>query len=54
MRSKDMEKQTISVDIGGTFTDIVVMQGNRIKKAFKIPTSVRAPADAVIEGQRML
>ena len=52
MRSNDMEKQTISVDIGGTFTDIVIMQGNRIKKAFKIPTSVRTPADAVIEGIR--
>ena len=52
MRSNDMEKQTISVDIGGTFTDIVIMQGNRIKKAFKIPTSVRAPAEAVIEGIR--
>ncbi|MGC8515451.1 MAG: hydantoinase/oxoprolinase family protein [Thermoplasmata archaeon] len=47
-----MKKLTISVDIGGTFTDIVLMQGNRIKKAFKIPTSVRAPADAVIEGIR--
>ena len=52
MRTTDMEKQTISVDIGGTFTDIVIMQGNRIKKAFKIPTSVRAPAEAVIEGIR--
>lgn len=47
-----MLKQTLSVDIGGTFTDIVLMQGNRIKKAFKIPTSVQAPADAVIEGLR--
>ena len=48
----DMIKQTLSVDIGGTFTDLVLMQGNRIKKTFKIPTSVHAPADAVIEGLR--
>ena len=47
-----MLKQTLSVDIGGTFTDIVLIQGNVIRKAFKIPTSVKAPADAVIEGLR--
>jgi N-methylhydantoinase A len=52
MPSAETNRQTISVDIGGTFTDIVLMQGNKIRKTFKISTSVLAPADAVIEGIR--
>jgi N-methylhydantoinase A len=48
----NMKRQTVSVDIGGTFTDIVLMQGNKIMKAFKTPTSILDPAGAVLEGIR--
>ncbi|EQD79115.1 protein containing Hydantoinaseoxoprolinase, partial [mine drainage metagenome] len=47
-----MRKCTVSVDIGGTFTDIVVTEGNRIAKVLKVPTRVKDPAGAVIDGIR--
>ncbi len=48
-----MRKFTISVDIGGTFTDIIVNEGNRIAKVIKVPTRIRDPASAVIDGLRL-
>jgi N-methylhydantoinase A/oxoprolinase/acetone carboxylase beta subunit len=45
----------VGVDIGGTFTDLVVMaDGGRATATHKILTTSRDPADAVIRGVREL
>ncbi|MGA1373025.1 MAG: hydantoinase/oxoprolinase N-terminal domain-containing protein, partial [Pseudomonadales bacterium] len=39
----------VAVDIGGTFTDVVLLQGARQFSA-KVLTTYADPADAVMEG----
>ncbi|MEZ5815477.1 MAG: hydantoinase/oxoprolinase family protein [Hyphomicrobiaceae bacterium] len=43
----------LAADIGGTFTDIVLEQGDRLYTA-KVLTTPRAPEQAVIEGTRQI
>ncbi|MDD9858640.1 MAG: hydantoinase/oxoprolinase family protein, partial [Gammaproteobacteria bacterium] len=43
----------LSVDIGGTFTDIVVDAGGRLHTA-KVPTTVEAPARGFLDGSVQL
>ncbi len=38
-----------AVDVGGTFTDFVVIKGGRLE-AFKLPSSVDRPQDVLLEG----
>ena len=45
-----MDKTTVSVDIGGTFTDIVILQNNKILKKLKVPTTPRNPEIGVVNG----
>ncbi|SJK84555.1 N-methylhydantoinase A [Cuniculiplasma divulgatum] len=45
-----MDKTTVSVDIGGTFTDIVILQNNKIIKKLKVPTTPRNPEIGVVNG----
>jgi len=40
----------VAVDIGGTFTDIVVMGGDGVLHASKVATTPRDPSEAVIAG----
>ena len=42
-------RTAIGIDIGGTFTDIVVIDKGRLR-LFKIPSTPQAPADGVIAG----
>ena len=46
-----MSEQAINlgVDIGGTFTDVVLEQGNRIW-SIKVLTTHAAPEDAILDG----
>src|SRR5262245_33979624 len=44
----------IAVDIGGTFTDIVVMSGNGVLHESKVSTTPADPSTAVVEGIRSL
>ena len=41
----------LAADIGGTFTDIVLLDGDR-RFVSKVLTTPRAPETAVIEGTR--
>jgi len=41
---------SISVDIGGTFTDVVVMRNFKIEKVFKVPTTPRNPEIGALNG----
>jgi N-methylhydantoinase A len=45
-----MDKTTVSVDIGGTFTDIVILQNNKILKKLKVPTTPGNPEIGVVNG----
>lgn len=45
-----MGKIVVSVDIGGTFTDIVVLENNRVVKKLKIPTTPGNPEIGVVNG----
>jgi N-methylhydantoinase A len=44
----------IAVDIGGTFTDIVLMSGNGVLHESKVSTTPADPSAAVVEGVRAL
>jgi len=44
----------IAVDIGGTFTDIVLMSGNGVLHESKVSTTPADPSIAVVEGLRAL
>jgi N-methylhydantoinase A len=44
----------IAVDIGGTFTDIVLMSGNGFLHESKVSTTPADPSAAVVEGVRAL
>jgi N-methylhydantoinase A len=49
------EKARLAVDIGGTFTDLVLESGDGRAFSAKVLTTPAAPADAVLEGtQRIL
>ena len=43
----------ISVDVGGTFTDVVAMEARKVRVK-KVPTSLAAREDAVLEGLSIL
>ena len=45
-----MAKTTVSADIGGTFTDLVILQGNRIITKLKVPTTPHNPEMGVMEA----
>jgi N-methylhydantoinase A len=45
-----MGKTTVSVDIGGTFTDIVILQDGKIMKKLKVPTNPSNPEKGALEG----
>ncbi|MHB8561111.1 MAG: hydantoinase/oxoprolinase family protein [Thermoplasmataceae archaeon] len=45
-----MVKTTVSADIGGTFTDLVILQGNRIITKLKVPTTPHNPEMGVMEA----
>ncbi len=45
-----MAKTTVSVDIGGTFTDLVILQDGRIVKKLKVPTNPSNPEKGALEG----
>lgn len=47
-----MAVSVVSVDIGGTFTDIVVQEGGVITGYFKVPTTPRNPEEAASNGIR--
>ena len=47
---KTLEKITVSADIGGTFTDIVIFQHGRIISKFKVPTTPHNPEEGALEG----
>lgn len=47
-----MAGMTASVDIGGTFTDIIFEKDGRIMGYYKVPTTPREPETAVWEGLR--
>ncbi|MGH7777675.1 MAG: hydantoinase/oxoprolinase family protein [Candidatus Dormibacterales bacterium] len=44
----------VGVDVGGTFTDFVVFDESGRRREFKVPSTPRAPAEAVLEGFRRL
>jgi N-methylhydantoinase A len=41
---------TASVDVGGTFTDVLIQQGNRIVSSFKVLTTARNPEVGVLSA----
>ena len=41
---------TVSVDIGGTFTDIIILQDRKVVKKFKVPTTPKNPEIGVVNG----
>lgn len=43
---------TASVDIGGTFTDIIIQRGNRVIGYYKVPTTPGKPEKGLSEGIR--
>jgi N-methylhydantoinase A len=43
----------ISVDVGGTFTDVVAMEAQKVRVK-KVPTTLAAREEAVLEGLRVL
>ena len=45
-----MGETTVSVDIGGTFTDIVIFQNGRIVRKLKVPTTPHNPEEGALEG----
>src|SRR5579875_198567 len=45
-------KVTISVDIGGTFTDLLITSGNKIIAALKVSTTPGNPEKGVMEAIR--
>ena len=47
MRQTDLR---IGVDVGGTFTDVVVLRGSEIVSTAKVPSSLPDYAEAVVEG----
>lgn len=44
------ERARFSVDIGGTFTDLVLLRGDGIGHSCKVSSTPAAPEDAVITG----
>ena len=48
-----MTRAVLGVDVGGTFTDFVLVEGLRIR-VFKTPSSPDDPSEAVLEGIRAL
>jgi len=50
-----VDRYRLGVDIGGTFTDFVLLnEASGAVEILKIPTTPRAPADAVADGVRIL
>ena len=45
--------RVLAVDTGGTFTDVLLLDGGRLR-SLKIPSTPSDPADAVLEGIRQL
>ena len=43
---------SIGIDVGGTFTDFVVVEGGSARRYFKTASTPRAPSDAVMNGLR--
>jgi N-methylhydantoinase A len=43
-----MNRITVSVDIGGTFTDVVVQRGREVVESFKVPTTLAHPERGVL------
>ena len=41
---------SVAVDIGGTFTDVVVLDGGRLVTFVKVPSTPRSPADGIVRG----
>ncbi|MCY3711794.1 MAG: hydantoinase B/oxoprolinase family protein [Gemmatimonadetes bacterium] len=41
---------SIGIDVGGTFTDFVVVEGNSAPRYFKTASTPQAPSDAVMNG----
>jgi N-methylhydantoinase A len=54
MQSRSDAKVRISVDIGGTFTDIVLMTHNGVLHESKVSTTSGDPSAAVVDGIRAL
>ena len=48
----DRNVVTASVDIGGTFTDVVIQRGRRVVSAFKVPTTSTRPEVGVLAALR--
>src|SRR3712207_264488 len=50
----DVESQmiAIAVDIGGTFTDVVVLDGGRVVTFLKVPSTPPTLVDGIIAGVR--
>ena len=44
---------SVSIDIGGTFTDVVVMKGFKIERIFKVPTTPRNPEIGALDGIKL-
>ena len=44
-----MSQAVLGIDVGGTFTDFVLLTGGRIT-TFKVPSTPRAAAEAVLQG----
>src|SRR5262245_14000363 len=55
MSRTEQESSTavVAVDTGGTFTDFLLLQGDRLR-TLKLPSTPRDPAEAVLEGVRRL
>ena len=43
----------VAVDTGGTFTDVLLLEGGRLR-SLKLPSTPNDPADAVLEGLRRI
>ncbi len=48
------DRITVSIDIGGTFTDIVAIRGSSIVRTMKLRTVTSRPDEAVAEGLKQL
>jgi N-methylhydantoinase A/oxoprolinase/acetone carboxylase beta subunit len=41
---------SVAVDIGGTFTDVVVLDDGRFVEFAKVPSTPKSPADGIVQG----